>query len=127
MSYGFKTWNGNGLVGIDSTEVAVRYVATVLFERTFSGTISVPDFDSNRGSFYLNPYTYKWNLSNNTLVAESTNTATGIIEVEHSYRADGGLRTNPRPTLSWNNSTKLLSVTNNGTYSPWRVLFLHHK
>lgn len=126
MTHGFQSWNSDGGVAIASDEVAVRFVASVLVERTFSGTISIPKYDSSKGTYFIFPYTFKWNLNSNSLAAETASMPGNYILPMHSFQYDGGLRTNPRPTTSWNNTTKLLTFTPNGTYSPWRVLFIHH-
>jgi hypothetical protein len=108
MAHGFRTVNANGSIGIDSTETACRFVAQVAFLRNFNGTISVPDFDINRGGYTVTMTNVKYN---------------------NAFFGDGqDDKSNRPPTTSWNNSTKLLSVTTySSTMSDWRVLFLHYK
>lgn len=125
MSYGFKTINADGSTGIDSTETSVRYVANVSFNAGFTGSISVPSFDSDRGDYILTPYAYKLDLISQTRVAD---TATGqFIQIAVDVASDGTWKTGARPVTSWNNSTKLFTVSGASGRADFKVLFIHYK
>jgi hypothetical protein len=132
MAYGFKTVNANGSIGIDSTETACRFVAQVSFLRNFNGTISVPDFDINRGGYTVTMTNFKFQYIYQLGGPRASNTApmpqSDGVEPMCLFGNSADRFTNLPPTTSWNNTTKLLSVTTySDTLSDWRVLFLHYK
>ena len=132
MAYGFKTVNANGSIGIDSTETACRFVAQVSFLRNFNGTISVPDFDINRGGYTVTMTNLKFQFISQlgpSRAADNTSMPQkdGVQPI-CLFGDSAGRFSNVPPTTSWNNTAKLLSVTTySGTLSDWRVLFLHYK
>ena len=129
MAHGFRTVNANGSIGIDSTETACRFVAQVAFLRNFNGTISVPDFDINRCGYTVTMTNVKYNNLSGVRVSDTTPMPASDFTNVRAFFGDGqDDKSNRPPTTSWNNSTKLLSVTTySSTMSDWRVLFLHYK
>lgn len=126
MSYGFKTINEDGSTGIDSTETSVRYVANVSFNVGFTGSISVPNFDSDRGDYFLTPYVYKINLGTQSRTSDSTPFVVQI-DIANDVAYDGTWKTGVRPVTSWNNSTKLFTVSSASGRADFKVIFLHYK
>lgn len=125
MPYGFKTINADGTTGIDSTETAVRYVANVSFDVGFTGSISVPNFDSDRGDYILTPYAYKLKLVDKI---RAPDTETGqFIQLATDVAYDGTWKTGVRPITSWNNTTKLFTVSTASGRADFKVLFIHYK
>lgn len=128
MAYGFQTFNADGTIGLDATETALRFIGSSLIVPAFSGNISMPNFDSNRGSYSISAYYFKYNYINNTRVADTASMG-GQYRAIVSMLGNEELptRRNSFPILSWNNSTKLLTVTPNGGKSEFRIIFYHHK
>lgn len=124
--YGFQTINANGQTGIHSTETAVRYVGVAYFNQNFTGNISVPNFDSDRGAYILTPYVYKINVDTQS---RASDTATGFFNIFYATDVayDGTWKTSQRPVTSWNNTTKIFSVTGASTRADYKVMFLNYK
>lgn len=128
MSYGFKSWNEDSTVAIDSTEVAVRFVATVFVERNFSGTLNIPNFDSNRGKFIVTYYYLKFNFATDVRVADSTPLTTQFVDVMNQFGTEGNRFSSTPPTLVWDNTAKTLSVTpNSPVLADFQITFIHYK
>lgn len=126
MAYGFQTINSDGVTGIDSTETSVRYVGVAYFNVGFTGNISVPNFDSNRGTYLLTPFVYKIDVDTQSRTSDS---ATGFFNVFYATDVayDGTWKTGQRPVTSWNNTTKVFSVTSPSGRADFKVMFLHYK
>lgn len=128
MSFGIQTINSNGVVGIDTTEVATRYIGSVYISRDFSGNLSLPTFDSARGSYFLTPYYLKYNFVTDARVADNTPLSTQYVDVMNQFGATNDRFSSPLPSLSWNNNTKLMSVTQVfGALSDYKLTLLHYK
>lgn len=126
MAYGFQTINADGSLGIDTTETAARYVANINFDAGFTGSISVPNFDSDRGDYILTPYAYKINFNTATKASDSTPFTQGI-GIATDVASDGTWKTGARPVTSWDNSTKLFTVSVASGRADFKVLFIHYK
>jgi hypothetical protein len=100
MSMGFEILNADGSVALDQDSSPPRLIFWELFPYDFSGTRSVPDFDDTKGflavSFGLHKHSGFPSFNN---VADSTVGA----------RVD--LDMTVLPTVDWNNTTKILTVT----------------
>ena len=128
MSYGIKTINSDGTVGIDSTEVAVRYIGAIKINYNFSGNISIPSFDSNRGTYFLSPYIFKFHFVNDVRVADNTAMAGQYINLLNQFGTTDDRFTSPKPNLFWDNTAKLMSVTPvTGAKSDYKLTLLHYK
>jgi hypothetical protein len=127
MSYGIKTFNSGGTLAIDSTEVAVRYITSIKLNRTFSGNISIPSFDSSRGTFFLSPYVFKYNFSTSTRLADNAAFGTSVNLLNQFGRTDNRF-SSPKPTLSWNNTSKVMTVTQDpDALGDYKLTLLHYK
>lgn len=130
MSYGLQTTNSNGTIGINSDEVAVRFISSVKLNRTYSGVISVPNFDSNRGTYFLTPYVIKYKFDTSVRVADSTPLGGGTyVNLMNQYGTANVTRfSSPKPTLSWDNTTKQMTVTASASaLGDYKLSFLHYK
>jgi hypothetical protein len=127
MSYGIKTFNSGGTVAIDSTEVAVRYITSIKLDRTFSGTISIPSFDSSRGAFFLSPYVFKYHFSLDIRLPDGAAFGTSI-NLLNQFGVTDNRFSSPKPTLSWNNTSKVMTVTQApGALGDYKLTLLHYK
>lgn len=137
MSYGFEAYKSDGSTLISSKSGVARLIYSADYAYNYSGTVSVPAFDSNRGY-----YSYRmW-------PTKAINYAAG----QHQRMADDssfdGRTSSPDgtpyltyanqwgPTLSWNNSTKVLTITANPVTddflqsefaSNYRLVMVHFK
>jgi hypothetical protein len=91
MSYGFEFRDADGNIRLSVTEAMPRVIHEERVAHDFSGTFSVPAFDSDQGMFYITPAAYIW--------YDSTGRDTVVV---NPFRG---------PSLSWDNSTKVMTVT----------------
>lgn len=108
MSYGFEAYRPDGSTMISSTGGVARLIFAVDKDADFSGTISVPAFDSNLGyfSFSMYPFFYVRKFPNFTIQPDNASfSQNGDILIAQCF--------NRGPNLSWNNATKVLTVTAN--------------
>lgn len=109
MAYGFEAYNPDGSTLISSTDGVARLIYSTDLAATYSGNISVPAFDSNLGVFYTRMYPYKHVIYLGVgypPLAENSGwdqPSWPTVTISPSYT----------PTLSWNNSSKVLSITAN--------------
>ena len=109
MAYGFEAYNPDGSTLISSTDGVARLIYSTDLAATYSGNISVPAFDSNLGVFYTRMYPYKHVIYLGVCyppLAENSGwdqPSWPTVTISPSYT----------PTLSWNNSSKVLSITAN--------------
>jgi len=128
MAYGVQTINSNGTVGIDSSEVAVRYIGSIKLNYNFSGNISIPSFDSDRGTYFLSPYMFKYAFDTSVRVADTTPLGSNYVNLINQFGTTADRFTSPKPNLSWNNTTKLMSVTPvAGAKGDYKLTLLHYK
>lgn len=112
MSYGFEFRDAAGIERLRITEALPAIIHQQRIGATWSGTISVPNFDSNHGMFYVSPCAFKGSIDQLTTTGFKRADSTG-------FRTDTGgtgwtrvcCHPTPLPTLSWNNSTKVMTVT----------------
>lgn len=121
MAYGFEIRNTSGAVVLDSSDTTFRIVYKRFCTWNYSSSFSVPDFDSNFGGYYIQPHISACAApsggfspsiittgTNYTYNFAGTQTSTGGFHDAGYYLTY--LQSN-KPTLSWNNSTKTMSVT----------------
>lgn len=108
MAYGFEFKRSDGNVYLDSTESAIRLVKTIDVSRTFSGNISVPEFSELKGSFFLKPVLIAYQYVNEQIVPYNQNPFPASQYTYSIYWTTGQYQ---RPTLSWSESNKTMSVT----------------
>lgn len=138
MAFGFKAYRGDGSTMIDTTDGVARVVYAADFGKDFTGTVSVPAFDSDRGyyTFRMYPFLYYANFSS-SLGGE-------ILPEDHGYTTHGSgegrayITICPRrvPTVSWDNVSKVLSITANSQSQDltmqtaryrYRIFMVHYK
>jgi hypothetical protein len=122
MAYGFETYDSAGNLGINSDISTIRIVREQFLGWNYSGSFSVPNFNSSVGEFYIKPHlvagaAYQNNATSLSLTTTGTNYNYNFKGTQVST---GGLheagwwlsfQNNNKPTLSWNNSSKLMTVT----------------
>lgn len=110
MSYGIEFKDAAGNIVYGETQTGTREIQIEACAGNFSGTRSVPGFDDTKGAL-------------NVVVEAYPNPANGRPYVNLSSH----------PTLNWNNTTKVLTVT--AVAAPWwagllipdyRVGFFHN-
>ena len=101
MAYGVKIMGPGGVLRLDEDETFTRVVATVKKGASFSGTFSVPDFDDTKGLFHVSYFVNKW---------DSGAAADSLTPMNTIYRGFVFEETS-LPSLNWNNSTKVMTVT----------------
>jgi len=132
MAYGFEAYDSSGETLISSTDGVARLIYSADLAEDYSGTISIPAFDSDLGVFYTRMYPYKHyifvGVGYPPLAEDSSWDQTNfpIVTVSPSYT----------PTLSWNNSTKVLTITANSETEDYyksqiryryRLMMVHYK
>jgi hypothetical protein len=108
MAYGFEAYRPDGSTMVSTKSGVARIIFATDKDANFSGNISVPAFDSNLGyfSFSMYPFYYSYNFDGYRFFDDSANfSQIGESAVAQCF--------NRGPNLSWNNSTKILSVTPN--------------
>lgn len=91
MSYGFEFRDAAGAIRLSINEAMPRVIYQQRVLHSFSGSFSVPEFDSDYGMFYIAP----------SAVIIFNDDGTTFVTM-NPYRA---------PTLEWNNSTRTMTVT----------------
>lgn len=123
MSYGFEAYRADGSTMVSTKSGVARIIFSTDKDASFSGNISVPAFDSNLGFFTSQVYPYL-----QTFIGLS---ASGPLPDNNSFTNPDILTASqcfPRsPNLSWNNSTKVLSVSPNTEFQNNREQFLRHR
>ena len=132
MAYGFEAYDSSGSTLISSTDGVARLIYSADLAENYSGTISVPAFDSSLGVFYTRMYPYKHYIYLGVgypPLAENSGwdqPSWPTVTVSPSYT----------PSLSWNNSTKILTVTANSETEDYlrsqiryryRLMMVHYK
>jgi hypothetical protein len=130
MSYGFEFRRSDGQVYLDTTESAIRLVATVDVDRNFSGTISVPEFSINKGSFFLKPVLMSFNHDTGEVLDFNQDPLPANQYSANIWFTTGQYQ---RPDLSWDESQKQMTVTvgTKGTPNPevpadFQIKFFHY-
>ena len=90
MSFGFRLLGANGGVEYSETQTGTRLIKSVDIARNWSGVISVPEFDSNKGTLNVVVEAYDF--------------------VQHGQQRVW-VNFSSHPTLVWNNGAKTLTVT----------------
>jgi hypothetical protein len=123
MTYGFEAYRADGTTMISSTDGVARVIYSQDYAESFSGTINVPAFDSNLGYYTVRLYPYKHTIQAGVgyaPVSEST-----------SWSAKGGYRVcisqSMKPTLSWNNSSKNLTITANSETEDFYIQTIRYR
>jgi hypothetical protein len=122
MTHGLEIRKANGVISLSTKETVVRFVHIQRVGGSFSGTFSVPDFDG--------------------VVSGGSFTGSGFFYVQYVIRSRGDASTvQPiygamiTPTLNWNNTTKVMTVSPASIPSQWPfrprpdydIIFLHFR
>ena len=120
-SYGVEMRNADGVLTISSERVFARIVNTFFVTFNQSTTFSEPKFDDTRGTIIINPHAIKFDANN----VRTTNDA------PQNTLAFFRSSTIQLPTINWNNTTKILTVTpaiDYGSEIPdFKITMLHYK
>jgi hypothetical protein len=121
MTYGFEIRNSDGEIIVDSNLTTIRIVHKEFCRWDYSGSFQVPNFDSDFGEFYIKPQftvgAAPTSPSDATLIStgfnytydfRGTQTSTGGLHDAGYYITFPDGR---KPTLSWDNSSKTMTVT----------------
>jgi len=117
MSFGFEISNSSGNVVLSSKDTTFRIVHKQFCVWNYNSSFSVSDFDINVGEYYIQPHITVSSAYPRSLISTGTNYSYNFAGTQTSTGGyhDAGywlsfVQTN-KPTLSWNNSTKVMSVT----------------
>jgi len=113
MTVGFKFFNADESVGLDSSTNFTKLIYIEYFDRTFNGTRSIPDFDLNKGVFSILMTHHKGNFNQfpgPALIFDSGNT---LADDADGSGAGSFTTCDPtsQPGLVWDNSTKILTLS----------------
>jgi hypothetical protein len=121
MSYGFEINDNLGNLALNSSISTVRIVHQQFCTWDYNSSFSVPNFDSTKGEYYMRPHFVvaempSFFLGPYTIASTGTNYDYDFegIKINTGGAETGWLLTFAalnKPTLSWNNSTKVMSVT----------------
>lgn len=121
MSYGFEIRDSSGNVTIDSSVTTFRILHKQFCTWDYSGSFTVSSFDSDVGAFYIKPQITVGAAPSTTVNCVLVSTGTnydydfkGTLTSTGGFHDAGYYLTFPdgnKPTLSWNNSTKSMTVT----------------
>lgn len=132
MTYGFEAFRSDGTALIRSTDGVARLIYSADIAEDYTGTISVSDFDSDLGFYTIRMYPFMHRIKSGTgyapLAESSSWTQNGHVKICicQAYK----------PTLSWNNTTKQMSVTANSDTEDYylqqiryryRLFMVHYK
>lgn len=110
MAYGFESNKADGSSLISSTDGVARLIYTQDIEYNFSGSIYVPDFDSDLGFFFFRTKPTKCYsegpITNQTFINDRTGTSSWSQPFNHAV-----IRNELNPSTSWDNTTKYLTLT----------------
>lgn len=106
MSYGFEFRDAAGVPRLTVTEAPLRVVFSQRFPATFTGTISIPAFDSAQGGYFIKPCAIK-------VRGPNSNENAGFRRVTdntslHTYYREFGLQSVANPDLEWDNMAKTM-------------------
>ena len=138
MAYGFEAYRADGSTLISSTDGVARLIFARRIEDQWSGTFSVPAFDSALGFWTITPYLTRWlRTGGDWRAVADTETWT------QSGNPQAQLMGSRNPVLSWNNTTKVMTVTANSETQkkidglgssvvldrnpPTRIKFIHYR
>lgn len=132
MSYGIEFRNADGSLSLRLDECFPQTVYQEKFSGDFSGNINIPEFDSDRGMFYVEFRMVKHSQIGGVFTPLADSAVRGFGA--GLYNA---IMTNPVgvPSLSWNNSTKTMTISPavdlgfgyTPTRSPYFLRCLHFK
>lgn len=132
MAYGFEVRRSDGTTMVSSTDGVARLIYSADLAENYSGTINVPSFDSNLGFYYARMYPYMHYIDLGVGYAPLAESASWS---QPNY-PDVVISPSFGPTLSWNNTTKNLTITANAETEDnlleliryrYRLMMVHYK
>lgn len=111
MTYGFEFRDAAGNIRLKMSEALPRIVHSQRFPWDYSGTISVPAFDTDHGMFYVAPCVATGIGS----TAFDRDDRTPATQTSGNFGVNG----TSLPTLSWNNTTKVMTITPTAFPAGW--------
>lgn len=132
MAFGFEAYRSNGSTLISSKGGVARLVYSADFAETFTGTRSIPAFNSNLGYYQVRMYPFIHRIRSGTGYAPLAENA-ALSQSGKPVISVCPLR---QPTLSWNNSTKVMTFTANAETENYyhniaryryRLIMVHYK
>lgn len=124
MTYGIRLKNADGKDVLNGRQTLPRVVYRIAIGRDFSGTKGpYADFDENRGAISITPNSFRYNIRTKARTSEGAGLNGPFVWGVNPFSV---------PSLVWNNSTKILTVTpaqdyNNSFKSDWLVHMIHYK
>lgn len=110
MAYGFESYRLDGSPLISSTDGVARLIYAQDVDHDFSGSIYVPDFDSNLGAYFFRTKPTKCYSTGSIRNQTFINDYTGTSSWNQSF-GQAVIRNTHLPTTSWDNTTKYLNIT----------------
>jgi len=135
MAYGFEFKDSDGKVFLDVTKTGVRLVDSFEKDGLFSGSVSVPNFDSDKGAFFVKVFISAYNWASYARFVEEYTDSTVF---PFNDTVDGywfGSYDPMTPQLTWDNNTKQMSILPAPDLSPnhrfpdrpsYQVKFFHY-
>ncbi len=106
MAYGFEAYRADSSVLIGSNDGVARLIYANEFSATHSGTITVSAFNSDQGYYVARMLPYIYTMSGGSATVEADSLAwTGS---PNNNRV--GYSPLYKPDLSWNNTTKVMTI-----------------
>lgn len=131
MPYGVRFFRNTGAASLEDDETFNRLVHSEKISEGFDGTISIPDFDSDKGLFTISYYLSKFRIDSDTRVSDSTSWSSQDYLHPHEHPVS-------LPSLNWDNSTKVMTISPQSLPSDWTrtgsdnnadylLMFFHHR
>ena len=110
MAFGFEIRNAANQVVLDSTDTTMRVVHTMYLPYNTTTQETIPQFDSDNGTFYFRAHlAARRNLLPRTYYDSIDDRDFGFAGVIAGYSAYPGM--NSVPEMIWNNTTKVMTAT----------------
>lgn len=121
MAIGFEIRDNTGKVMVSTDDSLPRVFRTQRFAYDYSGSFSVPEFDDNYGMFYVTPCVFMMGLIGGVVTRwPDTESLSGTGEKNFMVHVAG------IPTITWNNTTKIMSITPASMPTGW-PRFTNHR
>lgn len=105
MTVGFEFTDAGGNVMLDSNSLGMRLVHLSSVGADFSGDVSIPEYDSTRGVHLVRPILRVYNNFTGSPYGEADDVTL------QPHNSVGVVGANSPPSLAWNGTSKLMTVT----------------